>query len=83
VLLNAERAPERDWSARVFCVPADSIASEAGSKFVNLVMVGALAKALGEPSVSDLREAAVELLGAKSAPEAVERALMEGYAWTN
>lgn len=81
VLLNAEHAPQRDWNGRVICVPADRIASEAGSKFVNLVMVGALAKALGEPSVSDLREAAVELLGAKASVDAVERALVEGYSW--
>jgi 2-oxoacid:acceptor oxidoreductase gamma subunit (pyruvate/2-ketoisovalerate family) len=82
-LLNAEHAPDGDWSARVLCVPADRIAAEAGSKFVNLVMVAALAKALGEPSVTDLRAAAVELLGAKAGAESVEQALLEGYAWAS
>jgi Pyruvate/2-oxoacid:ferredoxin oxidoreductase gamma subunit len=58
-------------------VPANRLA--AGSKFVNLVMVGALAAALGEPSVDAVADAAVELLGKKAAADDIRTAVGEGY----
>jgi pyruvate ferredoxin oxidoreductase gamma subunit len=59
------------------CVPAGEIA---GPKGVNMVMLGALAAALGEPQLDRLAEAAVEVLGAKTDPAALHAALEGGYA---
>ena len=47
---------------------------------VNLVMLGALAAALGEPPLEPLVEAAVEVLGAKGDPAALREAIAAGYA---
>jgi pyruvate ferredoxin oxidoreductase gamma subunit len=58
------------------CVPAVRIAP----KSVNMVMLGALAAALGEPQLDRLAEAAVEVLGAKADPAALHAALEGGYA---
>jgi pyruvate ferredoxin oxidoreductase gamma subunit len=81
LLLNAETPPPDLPQARVRCVPATRLAASAGSRFANVVMVGAVARALGEPPLEDLEDAAVELLGAKTSPEAVRAAVSEGYAW--
>jgi pyruvate ferredoxin oxidoreductase gamma subunit len=78
VLVNAETPPRSLAGVNVVCVPASRIAR--GSKFVNLVMVGALASALREPPVADLADAATEQLGAKVAPDEIRRAVEEGYA---
>jgi 2-oxoacid:acceptor oxidoreductase gamma subunit (pyruvate/2-ketoisovalerate family) len=58
------------------CVPADRISP----KGVNLVMLGALAAALGEPERDRLAEAAVEVLGGKSDPTELAAALDGGFA---
>jgi pyruvate ferredoxin oxidoreductase gamma subunit len=47
---------------------------------VNLVMLGALAAALGEPPLERLVEAAVETLGRKADPAAIAAALDRGFA---
>ena len=78
VLLNGDRVPEELAGVDVRCVPAERLAG--GSKFVNLVMVGALAAALGEPSVERVSDAAIELLGRKVAAEDIHTAVGEGYA---
>jgi pyruvate ferredoxin oxidoreductase gamma subunit len=78
VLLNAERAPAGLEGVDVRCVPAARLAG--GSKFVNLVLVGALAGAFGDP-IEPVVDAAVELLGAKVPPETIRRAVREGYEW--
>ena len=65
------RAPAELDGTRVVCVPASRIAAERGSSFANLVMVGAVAAALGEPPLADVEDAAVELLGKKMPPESV------------
>jgi len=70
-LVNSERPV-----AGALCVPAARLAP--GS--VNLVMLGALAAALGEPQIDRLVDAAVEVLGAKSEPRALRAALAAGYA---
>ena len=77
VLLNGDRIPGELSGLDVRCVPANRLA--AGSKFVNLVMVGALAAALGEPSVDAVADAAVELLGKKAAADDIRTAVGEGY----
>ena len=58
------------------CIPAASIAP----KGVNMVMLGALAAALGEPELDRLAEAAVEVLGRKTDPAELHAALDGGYA---
>lgn len=79
VLLNADAAPEELAGTRVLCVPASRIAAAQGSSFGNVVMVGAVAAAIGEPSLEDVQEAAVDLLGGKLPPESVRAAVAEGY----
>ncbi len=81
VLLNGEVAPPELDGVEVRCVPAARLAESHGSGFVNMVMLGAAAAALGEPALGNLQEAAVETLG-KKVPEAdVRSAVAEGYAW--
>src|SRR5262245_14231139 len=79
VLLNADEAPPELDGAHVRCVPASRLASERGSGFVNLVMVGAVAAELGEPPLAELQEAAVELLGRKVDDDSVRTAVGGGY----
>ncbi|HEY6836735.1 MAG TPA: 2-oxoacid:acceptor oxidoreductase family protein [Gaiellaceae bacterium] len=79
VLVNAEDAPELDGHS-VLSVPAARLAD---SKFVNVVMLGALAAALGDPRLDDLEQAAVRVLGKKVPPEELRGALEEGYACLN
>jgi len=79
MLVNAERPPAKVAGRRVACVPASRMAEQGGSKYANLIMVGALAAALGEPPVSYVADAAVDLLGKKVSPEEVRKAVMTGY----
>jgi pyruvate ferredoxin oxidoreductase gamma subunit len=81
VLLNAEAAPRALAGVNVTCVPAAQLAARLGSGFVNLVMLGAAAAALGEPTLERLQQSAVETLGPKVAADDVHQALAEGYAW--
>jgi pyruvate ferredoxin oxidoreductase gamma subunit len=78
LLLNADSAPAGLSGLDVRCVPAARLA--AGSKFVNLVMVGALAAALHEPSASVLTDTALELLGAKVDAGEIRAAIEGGFA---
>jgi Pyruvate/2-oxoacid:ferredoxin oxidoreductase gamma subunit len=78
VLLNGDIVPAELSGLDVRCVPADRLAS--GSKFVNLVMVGALAAVLGEPSVDAVGDAAVELLGRKVGAPEIRNAVGDGFA---
>ena len=63
------------------CVPAARLAGTQGSGFVNMVMLGAVAAALGEPELGNLQDAAVETLGKKVPDADVRSAVAEGYAW--
>jgi 2-oxoacid:acceptor oxidoreductase gamma subunit (pyruvate/2-ketoisovalerate family) len=72
VLLNAETVPPELSGRRVCCVPAEAN--------VNVAMAGALAAALGEPSATDVADAAVELLGRKTDPALLRAAAEEGFA---
>ena len=80
VLLNADAVPEELGGEQVICVPASRLAEQHGSKFANLIMVGALAAAVGEPAVGDVADAAVDLLGKKVPAAKVRAAVEEGYA---
>jgi len=57
-------------------VPAEKLA---GSRFVNLVMLGALAAELGEPPLAELVDAASEMLGKKVAEDEIRAALAAGF----
>jgi pyruvate ferredoxin oxidoreductase gamma subunit len=81
VLFNGETPPAELDSVDVRCVPATRLAATLGSGFVNVVMLGAVAAAVGEPTLERLQEAAVETLGHKAEPDSVQHALAEGYAW--
>jgi pyruvate ferredoxin oxidoreductase gamma subunit len=81
VLVNAEEPPAELRERSVRCVPASRLASERGSGFVNLIMVGAAGATLGEPALGELQDAAVELLGRKVDADAVRDAVAEGYRW--
>jgi pyruvate ferredoxin oxidoreductase gamma subunit len=78
VLLNGETAPPELAGLDVRCVPAGALAE--GSRFVNLVMAGALAAALGEPSAEPIADAAVDLLGSKVPAASIRHAVEEGFA---
>jgi pyruvate ferredoxin oxidoreductase gamma subunit len=56
------------------------LVAEGRRKDVNLVMLGAAARALGAPPLEDLQAAAVEVLGKKASPDAIRASLEEGYA---
>jgi pyruvate ferredoxin oxidoreductase gamma subunit len=79
VLLNAESVPAQLNATPVVCVPASRLSSGHGSKFANLVMVGALSAALGAPPPDAVADAAVELLGKKVRADDVHEAVLEGY----
>ena len=79
VVLNAEHAPAGMAAERVLCVPASRLASERGSGFVNVTMLGAVGAALGEPPLEAIQEAAVQVLGRKVDATAVREAIEEGY----
>ena len=83
VLVNAEEPPAELDQVSVRCVPATRLASERGSGFVNLIMVGAAGAALAQPPLDELQDAAVELLGRKADAEAVREAVAEGYRWAS
>jgi pyruvate ferredoxin oxidoreductase gamma subunit len=83
VLVNAEEPPAELDERSVRCVPASRLASERGSGFVNLIMVGAAGAALGQPPLSELQDAAVELLGRKVDADAVREAVAEGHRWAS
>jgi pyruvate ferredoxin oxidoreductase gamma subunit len=76
VLLNAEAAPESLAAVDVRCVPAERLAEN--PKFVNLVLAGALAAALGDP-LEAVVAAAVDVLGKKVPHDQIRRAVEEGY----
>jgi pyruvate ferredoxin oxidoreductase gamma subunit len=77
VLINAEAPPESLAGVDVRCVPGSRLAGD--SKFVNLVLVGALAAALHEP-VESVVDAAIELLGAKVGRDDIQSAVEKGYS---
>ena len=77
LLVNGEQPLTGLDGRRILLVPASRLAA---SKFVNVVMLGALAAALGEPRLEDLEEATVQLLGEKVPAETLRTALARGHA---
>ena len=81
MLFNGEEAPPELDGVEVRCVPATRLAETHGSGFVNMVMLGAVAAALGEPALGNLQEARSRR-SARRLPDAdVRSAVAEGYAW--
>lgn len=72
VIVNATKAPPELSGRRVACVPV--------TENVNVAMLGAVAAALGEPSLDDLTDAAESLLGRKADLASLRAALEEGHA---
>jgi pyruvate ferredoxin oxidoreductase gamma subunit len=72
LIVNTDREPGEvasatGWSGRVVCVDGTRLAAEHGLKFANVVMLGAVAAALGEPPLEALVGATSRLLGRKGA----------------
>ena len=83
VVINAEEAPPELDGMQVLCVPATRLAAASGSGFINIVMLGAVAAALGETPLECLEDAAAEQLGRKVSPDAIRAAVREGFACLN
>jgi pyruvate ferredoxin oxidoreductase gamma subunit len=86
LLVNTERDPAEvrartGCEARVICVDGTSLAAEHGLRFANVVMLGAVAAALGRPPLENLL-AAVEGLLARKGADAVsgsQAAVVDGF----
>jgi len=78
LLVNSERPLETTHPGPTVYVPGTRLAA---GGHVNVVMLGALAAALGEPSLDELRGAAEEVFGAKkrAALESSVAAIEAGY----
>jgi pyruvate ferredoxin oxidoreductase gamma subunit len=83
VVFNGDAPPLELEDIDVRCVPAERLTPELGPSFVNIVMLGAVAAAIGEPPLAELQEAAVETLGRKVDEDDVRYAVAEGYAWAS
>ena len=83
VRFNGTDVPDELVGSDARCVPAAALSAARGSGFANVVMLGAVAAALGEPPLEVLEEAAVEQLGRKADPAAIRAAVREGHAWLN
>jgi pyruvate ferredoxin oxidoreductase gamma subunit len=72
ILLNGDTVPPELAGLRVSCVPA--------KKNTNLIMLGAVAAALGVPPLAEIQDAAVSVLGKKIAADDIRAAVGEGYS---
>jgi pyruvate ferredoxin oxidoreductase gamma subunit len=79
LLMNAETAPPELDGVDVTCVPATRLAAAGGSGFANVVMLGAVAAALGVPPIEFVEDAAAEQLAKKAPPDQVRAAVRRGY----
>lgn len=80
LIINSPRAPGFSrlrvrHQGRILCVPADDLASRAGTRFPSVVLLGAVAAALGEPPPAALRRAVQDHLGKKLSPAALAATL--------
>ena len=73
---SSSSTPSSPWPGAL-CIPRGL---DRRAKGVNMVMLGALAAALGEPELDRLAEAAVEVLGGKTDAAELHAALEGGYA---
>jgi pyruvate ferredoxin oxidoreductase gamma subunit len=80
-LINTTATPEQladrlNYEGRIICFDAEEVAHKANVKYANVVMVGALAALMGEPSLEILKATASEKLG-KKLPEKVVKNNLE------
>lgn len=71
------------FGGRLVCVAGDAVAAAAGTRHPNVVLLGALAGALGQPPLDGLHAATESTLGGKLAPAALRgtaAALDAGFA---
>lgn len=84
LLLNGPSAgtPVEDYPGSILGIAADQLAQEAGTKFPNVVLLGAYAGWLGQPTLAHLQEALEEVMGhlPEAARSASLRAMSAGYA---
>ncbi len=87
LLLNVNEAEADDEAAgtypgQVLAVQADQLAREAGTRFPNVVLLGAYAGWVGSPSLDHMQEALLEVMGhlPEKARSASVRAMTAGYA---
>lgn len=79
---SAELAARLGYTGPIVCVDAARLASEAGAKHGNVVMVGALAALAGQPGLDELRAALEEVFEGKLSAKVIDanvRALEVGY----
>ncbi len=87
LMVNSARKPEEiakklGFDGPIYTIDGDRIAREQGIGFANVVLVGGVAKALGEPAVEDVKQAASEMFGAKLSEEVLQlnmNAIEAGY----
>ncbi len=87
LLLNVAEPGEaeevaKSYQGQVLGVTADQLAKEAGTRFPNVVLLGAYAGWVGTPSLEHMEEALVEVMGhlPAKAKDASVRAMAAGYA---
>ncbi len=73
---------EQTYPGQVLGVPADQLAKESGTRFPNVVLLGAYAGWVGTPSLEHVQEALLDVMGhlPAKAKEASVRAVTAGYA---
>lgn len=72
----------KTYAGQVLGVPADRLAQESGTRFPNVVLLGAYAGWLGTPSLDHMQAALLEVMGhlPAKARDASVRAMAAGYA---
>jgi pyruvate ferredoxin oxidoreductase gamma subunit len=80
VVVVLEPALEREVDVTEGLKPGGVVLRATDASNANLVMLGAVAAYLGEPSLEQVQEAAVEELGRKLDANEIRTAVAEGYA---
>jgi pyruvate ferredoxin oxidoreductase gamma subunit len=89
LVVNSEETPDSlarrtGFTGRIWSVPANALAQAAGSAYVNVVLVGVVARVVGDVPEAALMDAVVELLGPRldqSRLQAALAATQAGYRW--
>lgn len=90
LVVNSEQPPEEmarasGFGGRIWCVPGYALAKAVGSAYANVVLVGVLARALGDVPEAVLTDAVADVLGARldaTRLMATLAATRSGYRWT-
>ena len=82
LLVNTAQAPEEirtDFSGRIITLDAEALARSVGARFSNVVMLGAVARVLGDISLEDLEQEFAHAFGEKALAANIA-ALRAGFA---